>query len=44
MDDFTNEDYWKGIILYGLNAATYKMADYIQVRVIQKDNVVQLRK
>jgi hypothetical protein len=26
MDDFTNEDYWKGIILYGLNAATYKMA------------------
>lgn len=26
MDDFTYEDYWKGIILYGLNAATYKMA------------------
>jgi hypothetical protein len=23
---FTDQDYWKGIILYGLNAATYKMA------------------
>ena len=23
---FTNEDIWKGIILFGLNAATYKMA------------------
>lgn len=24
--DFDNKDYWKGIILFGLNAATYKMA------------------
>lgn len=24
--DFTNEDYFKGIVLFGLNAATYKMA------------------
>jgi hypothetical protein len=23
---FSNEDLWKGIILFGLNAATYKMA------------------
>ena len=26
MEQFTNSDYWKAIILYGLNAATYKMA------------------
>jgi hypothetical protein len=26
MADFSASDYWKGIILYGLNAATYKMA------------------
>jgi hypothetical protein len=26
MTNFSSEDYWKGIILYGLNAATYKMA------------------
>ena len=26
IDKFSNEDIWKGIILYGLNAATYKMA------------------
>lgn len=26
MEDFTGEDYWRGIVLYGLNAATYKMA------------------
>jgi hypothetical protein len=25
-DKFSNEDIWKGIILFGLNAATYKMA------------------
>ena len=25
-DKFNNEDLWKGIILFGLNAATYKMA------------------
>ncbi len=25
-DKFSNEDLWKGIILFGLNAATYKMA------------------
>ncbi|MCH2524978.1 MAG: HNH endonuclease, partial [Dehalococcoidia bacterium] len=24
--DFNPDDYWKAIILYGLNAATYKMA------------------
>ena len=23
--EFTNSDYWKAIILYGLNASTYKM-------------------
>jgi len=26
MSDFSDNDYWKGIILYGLNSATYKMA------------------
>jgi hypothetical protein len=26
MDDFAEQDYWRCIILYGLNAATYKMA------------------
>ncbi len=26
MSDFDNKDLWKGIILFGLNAATYKMA------------------
>ncbi len=26
MDNFSPSDYWKGIVLYGLNAATYKMA------------------
>ena len=26
MDDFNNLDYWKGIVLYGLNSATYKIA------------------
>jgi hypothetical protein len=26
MTEFTPADYWKGIVLYGLNAATYKMA------------------
>lgn len=26
MTDFTPSDYWKGIVLYGLNNATYKMA------------------
>jgi len=26
MTEFSPSDYWKGIILYGLNAATYKMA------------------
>ena len=26
VDKFSNEDIWKGIILFGLNAATYKMA------------------
>ena len=26
MDEFNASDYWKGIILYGLNASTYKMA------------------
>jgi hypothetical protein len=26
MDSFTNEDYWKALILYGLNQATYKIA------------------
>ena len=24
--NFSNSDYWKGIILYGLNDATYKIA------------------
>jgi hypothetical protein len=26
MENFSPSDYWKGIVLYGLNAATYKMA------------------
>ena len=26
MDDFNDLDYWKGIVLYGLNSATYKIA------------------
>ena len=26
MDKFDDIDYWKGIILYGLNQATYKIA------------------
>jgi hypothetical protein len=26
VDEFNASDYWKGIILYGLNASTYKMA------------------
>lgn len=26
MEKFSDKDYWKGIILYGLNAATYKIA------------------
>lgn len=26
MDDFKDIDYWKGIVLYGLNQATYKIA------------------
>jgi len=26
MDQFDNNDYWKGVILYGLNQATYKIA------------------
>lgn len=26
MDDFSSEDYWRTIILYGLNVATYKIA------------------
>jgi hypothetical protein len=26
MEKFSPSDYWKGIVLYGLNAATYKMA------------------
>lgn len=26
MDDFEDIDYWKGIVLYGLNQATYKIA------------------
>lgn len=26
MNEFNNEDYWKAIILYGLNQATYKIA------------------
>ena len=26
MPEFSPSDYWKGIVLYGLNAATYKMA------------------
>ena len=25
MDQFSDEDLWKGLILFGLNAATYKM-------------------
>jgi hypothetical protein len=26
MSDFSAEDYWRAIILYGLNQATYKIA------------------
>ena len=26
MTDFNDEDYWRSIILYGLNQATYKIA------------------
>ena len=26
MDKFEDVDYWKGIVLYGLNQATYKIA------------------
>ena len=26
MNDFDDIDYWKGIVLYGLNQATYKIA------------------
>ena len=26
MKDFEDIDYWKGIVLYGLNQATYKIA------------------
>jgi hypothetical protein len=26
MEQFDDSDYWKGIVLYGLNQATYKIA------------------
>ena len=26
MEKFSDSDFWRGIILYGLNAATYKIA------------------
>ena len=26
MDEFTEKDYWRMIILYGMNASTYKLA------------------
>ena len=26
MNDFNDDDYWRSIILYGLNQATYKIA------------------
>ena len=26
MDEFTEKDYWRMIILYGMNSSTYKLA------------------
>ena len=42
MPDFSPEDYWKAIILYGLNQATYKIAlgkTLIDFALMQKNNV-----
>jgi len=43
MDDFNELDYWKGIILYGLNSATYKIALGKTIVELSKQNKEHIR-